>query len=260
MNLRDDYADFSTVAARLAALEGHGRSGDRSAGGEDMRGSPFLDGPTVTIAGADLQQRVASAVASVGGNVLSSQIDLQGSQANEGYVILSASCEITQDALQPLLYDLEAGMPFLFVEQLVVQAPQSAKDTGRQTNARSNRRRRPVAGSQMSPASKFSLALALGISLRRQRLSPGPRAILRRYRDAGRRCAFGGKSPRSQAPRSGAANPLWAIPLESLTRDARASALFGLAASAARLRSSRRRPSSKRRPRPRRLRSLKNRK
>ena len=83
----------------------------------------------MTIAGADLQRRVAGAVTAVGGNVLSSQVDLQGSQANEGYVILSASCEISQTALQPLLYDLEAGMPFLFVEQLVVQAPQSGGET-----------------------------------------------------------------------------------------------------------------------------------
>jgi len=128
-NLSDDYGDLSAAAARLAALEGRGRPGDPSAGGQDMQGSPFLDGPTVTVAGADLQRRVAGAVTSVGGNVLSSQIDLQGSQANEGYVILSASCEITQDALQPLLYDLEAGMPFLFVEQLVVQAPQSGEES-----------------------------------------------------------------------------------------------------------------------------------
>jgi general secretion pathway protein M len=27
--------------------------------------------------------------------------------------------------VQPLLYDLEAGMPFLFIDQLVVQAPQA---------------------------------------------------------------------------------------------------------------------------------------
>lgn len=94
-----------------------------------MQGSPFLEGPTVTIAGADLQRRVAGAVTAVGGNVLSSQIDLQGSEAKDGYVVLSASCELTQDALQPLLYDLEAGMPFLFVEQLVVQAPQSGDES-----------------------------------------------------------------------------------------------------------------------------------
>ena len=30
-----------------------------------------------------------------------------------------------QPALQQLLYDVEAGMPFLFVDQLTVQAPQA---------------------------------------------------------------------------------------------------------------------------------------
>lgn len=124
----NDYADLSAAAAQLAALESRGRPADGSGGDSDMQGSPFLEGPTVTIAGADLQRRVAGAVTAVGGNVLSSQIDLQGSEAKDGYVVLSASCELTQDALQPLLYDLEAGMPFLFVEQLVVQAPQSGDE------------------------------------------------------------------------------------------------------------------------------------
>lgn len=125
-SLGEAYADFAAASARLAALEGRGLAGGRPAA--DVGGSPFLDGPTVTIAGADLQRRVASAVAAVGGNVLSSQIDLQGSQAREGYVILSANCELSQSALQPLLYDLEAGMPFLFVEQIVIQAPQSGDE------------------------------------------------------------------------------------------------------------------------------------
>jgi general secretion pathway protein M len=128
-NFSNDYADLSAAAARLAALESRARPADGSAGGSDMQGSPFLEGPSVTIAGADLQRRVAGAVTAVGGNVLSSQIDLQGSEAKDGYVVLSASCELTQDALQPLLYDLEAGMPFLFVEQLVVQAPQPGEES-----------------------------------------------------------------------------------------------------------------------------------
>ena len=58
-------------------------------------------------------------------DVLSSQVDLQGSQAKQGYVSLSANCEVGQGALQRLLYDLESGMPFLFIDQLVVQMPQS---------------------------------------------------------------------------------------------------------------------------------------
>ena len=42
-----------------------------------------------------------------------------------------ASCEIEQPQLQQLLYDLEAGMPFLFVDQLVVQTPLTASGSGR---------------------------------------------------------------------------------------------------------------------------------
>jgi general secretion pathway protein M len=75
-------------------------------------------------------------VTKVGGNVLSSQVDVQGVQAKDGYVSVIASCEVDQAAMQPLLYDIEAGMPYLFVEQFVAQAAQ----TGTQT---------PIAGGRM---------------------------------------------------------------------------------------------------------------
>ena len=90
-----------------------------------VSGSPFLEGPTVTVAGAALQERVGVAVKKAGGNVLSSQIELDGPQAASGFVDLSEIFEIDQASLQPLLYDLEAGMPFLFIDTLVVQAPQA---------------------------------------------------------------------------------------------------------------------------------------
>jgi general secretion pathway protein M len=86
-------------------------------------GSPFLEGPTVTVAGAALLQRVATAVNRVGGNILSSHVELEGAQSRAGFVVVTASCEVEQPALQRLLYDLEAGMPYLFVDQLVAQAP-----------------------------------------------------------------------------------------------------------------------------------------
>ncbi len=86
-------------------------------------GSPFLEGKTVTIAGAVLQQRVVAAVKLVDGAVLSSQVDLKGSEASKGFVRLAASIDIEQASLQQMLYDLEAGMPFLFVDQLTIQTP-----------------------------------------------------------------------------------------------------------------------------------------
>jgi general secretion pathway protein M len=93
-------------------------------------GSPFLQGETVTVAGAALLQRVAGAVARFGGNVLSSQVDVQGTRSKEGYVSLVASCQVDQAVLQQLLYDLEAGMPFLFIDQLVAQAPLPSTEPG----------------------------------------------------------------------------------------------------------------------------------
>jgi len=88
-------------------------------------GTPFLEGPTVTVAGAALLQRVANAVSNAGGTIQSSQVDILGTQAKDGFVGLLISCEMEQPALQKLLYDLEVGMPFLFVDQLDVQVPQT---------------------------------------------------------------------------------------------------------------------------------------
>jgi general secretion pathway protein M len=134
-NLYGRYLDYAAASELLDQIEGRrpAAPGVKPGAESAPTGSPFLEGPTVTVAGAALQQRVTSAVTKVGGNVLSSQVDLEGSKAKQGYVSLVASCEVEQPALQQLLYDLEAGMPFLFVDQLVVQAPQTgtAEDGGR---------------------------------------------------------------------------------------------------------------------------------
>jgi general secretion pathway protein M len=126
-NLLDGYAALDDSRAALARLD---RQLQRSAAGHDaasgaVNGPPFLSGKTITIAGAALQERVETAVKKAGGAVLSSQIDLQGPHAAEGFVGLTESLEIDQASLQPLLYDLEAGMPYLFVENLAIQAPQA---------------------------------------------------------------------------------------------------------------------------------------
>jgi general secretion pathway protein M len=130
----DRWRAVDSAADMLARLEGRAPRSQADGGtvaGPVPSGSPFLEGQTVTVAGAALLQRVASAVTKVGGNVLSSQVELQGSQSKDGFVSLIASCEMDQASLQPLLYELEAGMPFLFVDQLVAQAPVSASEGGR---------------------------------------------------------------------------------------------------------------------------------
>jgi general secretion pathway protein M len=121
----DRRAAVAGAADTLAQLEG--RIPKRGAGADALvSGSPVLEGPTVTVAGAALLQRVAGAITKVGGNILSSQVELQGPQIKDGFISVTANCDLEQPALQQLLYNLESGMPFLFVDQLVVQAATAA--------------------------------------------------------------------------------------------------------------------------------------
>jgi general secretion pathway protein M len=126
-------AAVAASAAMLEQLEGRkvpapkGQTADAAM----PSGSPYLEGATVSVAGAALLARVAGAVTKLGGNVLSSQLDVQGTQAKAGFVSMIASCELDQPALQPLVYDLEAGMPFLFIDQLSVQAPTTSSGEGK---------------------------------------------------------------------------------------------------------------------------------
>jgi general secretion pathway protein M len=132
---------WSGVQDRRAAVEGltdilmrlEGRkpgAAGAATGGAAVSGTYFLEGQTVTVAGAALLQRVIGIVTQHGGSVSSSQVDLQGTQSKDGFLTVTASCVLEQPALQQTLYDLEAGMPFVFVEQLDVQTSPALKDAG----------------------------------------------------------------------------------------------------------------------------------
>ena len=123
VDLHDKATEVAAAETRLDQLSK--RSGPNSsasiASNAGVSGSPFLDGRTITVAGAALQQRVEAAVAKVGGALMSSQVDLDGPDAKKGFVGLTASMEVSQSAVQTILYDIEAGMPYLFVDKLSIQ-------------------------------------------------------------------------------------------------------------------------------------------
>ncbi len=133
-DLFEQRAAVATAADVLARLQGRQAMPTETPGvpADLPTGSPFLEGPTVTVAGAALMQRVSSAVARLDGRITSSQVEILGTRLGDGFVGVTASVELAQPDLQKLLYDLEAGMPFLFVDQLVAQGPVSAEpDDGR---------------------------------------------------------------------------------------------------------------------------------
>ena len=125
-DLREKAAEIAAAQTRLEQLSERSRPGFSASIGSNAgpSGSPFLDGRTITIAGAALQQRIETAVAKAGGALMSSQVELDGPDAKNGFVGLTASMEVGQPAVQTILYDIEAGMPYLFVDKLSIQSPE----------------------------------------------------------------------------------------------------------------------------------------
>jgi general secretion pathway protein M len=124
-DLRGKLAEVAVAQMRLDQLSSRSPPNLGSiASNVGVSGSPFLEGKTVTIAGAALQQRVEAAVAKAGGALVSSQVELDGPDAKNGFVGLTASVELGQPAVQAVLYDVEAGMPYLFVDKLLIQSPE----------------------------------------------------------------------------------------------------------------------------------------
>jgi general secretion pathway protein M len=130
-DIHDRQSALSRMRAMLDQMEGRTTlpgGGAKAPAGPVPKGSPFLEGPTMTVAGAAILQRVAGTVQKFGGNILSSQVGLEGPQSKNGMVSVSVSAELGEPQLQQVLYDIETGMPFLFVEQLVVQSPRTGTD------------------------------------------------------------------------------------------------------------------------------------
>jgi general secretion pathway protein M len=101
-----------------------------SAGVASARGA-LLWAKTIGVAAADLQQRVEAASHDVGAKALSSRVDLQDASAANGALTYVGEIELDAAGLQPLLYNLEAGTPFLEIADLSIQPLQDAGAGGR---------------------------------------------------------------------------------------------------------------------------------
>ena len=114
----------------LALRTQQGRMPEPTLLGADLApGSVLLSGDKVSIASAEFQRRVSTTITSSGGTVLSSQLERQeASEPTLTDITLAVECEIEQEGLPRLLYDLEAQTPFVFVEGLNIRLRSEAGD------------------------------------------------------------------------------------------------------------------------------------
>ena len=174
-------------------------------------GSPFLEGQTATVASAMLMQRVTGSISAAGGNVISSETEQGGAQSKDGYLRVVATFEISHEALQRVLHDLEAGMPFLFVEQMIVQTPINPAESGR-LRVRLGRIRTLARRKVMKPHLSSSWVMLLYL------LVFGAVGFIGQERGSAEQAGSVASLPPAGAPPAMnlGGNPLWAVPLTSL--------------------------------------------
>lgn len=82
---------------------------------------PFLEGQTLALAANTLQQRIAGLVEEIGGKLSTIGVEPPSDEPEaRSRVIVQATADMDVDALQTLLFRLESGAPFIFVESLNV--------------------------------------------------------------------------------------------------------------------------------------------
>jgi general secretion pathway protein M len=123
VDVSERYRARNASAAMLVELEQHASLQSANMGNSSPVGSPFLQGQTTTVAAAALVQRVTEAITHAKGNIISSET--QPTDDGDRVKIIVTS-ELEERALPQLLYEIEAGAPFIFIDRLVAQAPTSA--------------------------------------------------------------------------------------------------------------------------------------
>jgi general secretion pathway protein M len=118
-NAAQDLADRHDVLSRLEA-RAKARSDARARPGS-APAAAFLDAPTQGLAVAALQAHLAQ-MADIHHSVLvSSGVEPGKHEDPPDSIRLQATLEMSLQALQAFLYQLESGTPYVFVEQLAVQ-------------------------------------------------------------------------------------------------------------------------------------------
>lgn len=88
----------------------------------------FIDAPTAGLAGAQLQTYIEKLAAEQDATLLSSGIESMDREDAPDAIRLQATLELNLKSLQAMLYRLESGTPYVFVETFAVQPSEGGGD------------------------------------------------------------------------------------------------------------------------------------
>lgn len=108
---------FSQLEAHLKARDARPKSGGVAPA------AAFLTAPTQGLAGAQLQAYLQETAAAQHATMISSGLDATRHDDRPDSIRLQATLDMNLEALQRMLYQLESGTPYVFVDSLSVQIP-----------------------------------------------------------------------------------------------------------------------------------------
>jgi general secretion pathway protein M len=108
------------IEAKSQLLEGMQRRGGSEKRGADAAQFAVISAPSETVAASTLQQYLLDRLEQAGGSVQRVQAATGRDAKSDGMRRITAEIEFdtSNDALQHLLFDLETGTPFVFVDTL----------------------------------------------------------------------------------------------------------------------------------------------
>lgn len=92
--------------------------------------SGYLESNNEAVAAAQLQDRLKATLAREGGNLSSTQVLGGKDEGKARRIAIRGQMTIRIAALQRVLYDLESGSPYLFIDNLDIRTVSAAADSG----------------------------------------------------------------------------------------------------------------------------------
>ena len=127
---RSDVAQELTERREaLSRLEAKSRAKTAGSALVAAPAAAFLDAPTQGLAGAQLQAYLAQVAGAQQAGLVSSGLDAAKREDPPDTIRLQATVDVSLQALQAMLYQLESGTPYVVVEALTMQPTGAA--TGR---------------------------------------------------------------------------------------------------------------------------------
>ena len=123
VNVFVEYRDRNATSDLLKRMES-GAAARRSLHGQSPRNTEmtFFSAESPSLANAKLLQHLKSSIVNAQGDIRSTETN---DRPRPGEVKATAKFEIAEQNLQKLLYDLETGAPFLFIDNLAVSVGSS---------------------------------------------------------------------------------------------------------------------------------------